>query len=112
MAYRKPRISMKSWYDVLEVHELASAEQIRSAYLKLAREYHPDRVPEHLTKLRFDAEEKFKRVQEAWTVLGDPVKRRQYDFKAQIEVPRAEAPPFSSRQPAAPKAPPPDAFRG
>ena len=43
---------MKSWYEILEVHELANAEQIRSAYLKMAREYHPDRVPEHLTKLR------------------------------------------------------------
>ena len=48
---------MKSWYEILEVHELANAEQIRSAYLKMAREYHPDRVPEHLTKLRFDAED-------------------------------------------------------
>src|SRR5947207_5300394 len=107
-----PRLPMKSFYEVLEVPEWASAAEIRSAYLRLAREYHPDRVPEHLTKLRIDAEEQFKRVQEAWTVLSDPVKRRQYDFKAQSEVPRAEAPPFSSRQPATPKAPPPDAFRG
>ena len=84
---------MKSWYDVLEVHELASAEQIRSAYLKLAREYHPDRVPEHLTKLRFDAEEKFKQVQEAWTVLGNPARRRLYDL--------------AGRRQEAPSAPPP-----
>ena len=51
---------MKSCYEILEVSESASAEQIRSAYLKMAREYHPDRVPEHLTKLRADAEDKFK----------------------------------------------------
>ena len=45
----------------------------------MAREYHPDRVPEHLTKLRGDAEDKFKQVQAAWAVLSDPAKRRQYD---------------------------------
>ena len=66
---------MKSCYEILEVSESASAEQIRSAYLKMAREYHPDRVPEHLTKLRADAEDKFKQVQGAWAVLGDAAKR-------------------------------------
>ena len=70
---------MKSWYEVLEVPESATTEQVRSAYLKLVREYHPDRVPEHLTKLRADAEDKFKLIQQAWAVLGDPVKRGQYD---------------------------------
>jgi len=43
---------MKSWYEILEVPRSASTAEIRSAYLKMAREYHPDRVPEHLTKLR------------------------------------------------------------
>ena len=66
---------MKSCYEILEVSESASAEQIRSAYLKMACEYHPDRVPEHLTKLRADAEDKFKQVQGAWAVLGDAAKR-------------------------------------
>jgi hypothetical protein len=65
--------------------------------LKLAREYHPDRVPEHLTKLRADAESMFKQVQEAWTVLGDPAKRRKYDLQAQSEWPQ------HSRQPPPPK---------
>jgi hypothetical protein len=73
---------MKSFYQILEVPESASATEIRSAYLKLAREYHPDRVPEHLTKLRTDAESKFKQVQEAWAVLSDPIKRRNYDVSA------------------------------
>ena len=80
---------MKSFYEILEVPEYANAAEIRSAYLKLAREYHPDRVPEHLTKLRADAESKFKQVQEAWAVLSDPGKRRRYDFQAQGEkIPR------------------------
>ena len=70
---------MKSWYEILEVPQSASSGEIRSAYLRMAREYHPDRVPEHLTKLRGDAEDKFKQVQAAWAVLSDPAKRRQYD---------------------------------
>jgi hypothetical protein len=90
---------MKSWYEILEVAESASAEQIRSAYLRMAREYHPDRVPEHLTKLRADAEDKFKQVQEAWAVLGDPAKRRRYDLaSAGVAVPNSP-PPRQSPQP-------------
>lgn len=70
---------MKSFYEILEIPESATTEQIRTAYLRLAREYHPDRVPEHLSKLRADAEDKFKEIQRAWSVLGDPAKRGQYD---------------------------------
>ena len=85
---------MKSFYEILEIPEWASAAEIRSAYLKLAREYHPDRVPEHLTKLRADAEDKFKQVQEAWAVLGDPIKRRRYDLQVRgVNPPRPSAPP-------------------
>jgi len=75
---------MKSWYEILEVPRSASTAEIRSAYLKMAREYHPDRVPEHLTKLRADAEDKFKQVQAAWAVLGDPAKRRRYDVSDRV----------------------------
>jgi hypothetical protein len=72
---------MKSYYEILEVPNHASAAEIRSAYLGLAREYHPDRVPEHLTKLRADAEAKLKLVNEAWSVLGDTGRRRKYDLQ-------------------------------
>jgi hypothetical protein len=92
---------MKSFYEILEVPERASAAEIRSAYLKLAREYHPDRVPEHLTKLRVDAEVKFKQVQEAWAVLGDPVKRRRYDLQAVEERPLHWSQPAPAKQPSA-----------
>jgi len=91
---------MKSFYEVLEIPEWASTAEIRSAYLRLVREYHPDRVPEHLTKLRADAEEKFKKVQEAWGVLGDPVKRRQYDLRTQgAHSPHLGPPPQPIRPP-------------
>src|SRR5437764_12185241 len=102
MAFRYGPVPMKSWYDTLEISESASAEQIRSAYLKMAREYHPDRVPEHLTKLRADAEDKFKQVQAAWAVLGDPAKRRRYDLSDRVhEVPSSPSP----AQPIRPTAP-------
>ena len=72
---------MKSFYDILEVSPSADSAEIRASYLKLAREYHPDRVPEHLTKLHADAEEKVKQINEAWAVLSDPAKRKTYDLK-------------------------------
>jgi hypothetical protein len=74
---------MRSFYDILEVSPSASTAEIRASYLKLAREYHPDRVPEYLTKLRADAEEKVKEINEAWAVLSDPGKRRKYDLKVE-----------------------------
>ena len=61
-------------YRVLGVDKKASAEDIKKAYRKLARQYHPDRNPDDSS-----AEEKFKEVQAAYDVLGDPAKRKQYD---------------------------------
>ena len=84
---------MRSFYDILEVSPSASTAEIRASYLKLAREYHPDRVPEYLTKLRADAEEKVKEINEAWAVLGDPTKRRKYDLKLESN---ADTSPHSS----------------
>ena len=80
---------MKSFYDILEVSPSAPLADIRAAYLKLAREYHPDRVPEYLTKLRADAEEKVKEINEAWAVLSDAAQRRTYDLKLNAKTFRA-----------------------
>ena len=80
---------MKSFYDILEVSPSAPLADIRAAYLKLAREYHPDRVPEYLTKLRADAEEKVKEINEAWAVLSDTAQRRKYDLKLNANTFRA-----------------------
>src|SRR5260221_5668800 len=98
---------MPSYYEILEVSPAASAAEIRAAYLELARQYHPDRVPEHLTKLRADAEEKVKQVNEAWSVLGDPARRRKYDLTrgnggGRGESRRASSPPPVQAQPARP----------
>ena len=65
----------KDYYHILGVPQNASDEQIKKAYRKLAMQYHPDRNPD---KEKW-ANEKFKEINEAYTVLGDPQKRKQYD---------------------------------
>ncbi|MEK6674701.1 MAG: J domain-containing protein [Planctomycetota bacterium] len=62
------------YYEVLGVGKSASVDEIKRAYRKLAKKYHPDRNPGDAT-----AEQKFKEVQQAHGVLGDPEKRAQYD---------------------------------
>jgi molecular chaperone DnaJ len=64
----------KDYYKVLGVTRSASADDIKKAYRKLARELHPDRNPEDK-----NAETRFKDVSEAYAVLSDPGKRKEYD---------------------------------
>lgn len=65
----------KDYYQILGVPRNATSEQIKKAYRKLAMQYHPDRNP---GKEQW-ANEKFKEINESFSVLGDPQKRRQYD---------------------------------
>lgn len=64
----------KDYYKILGVPKTASKDDIRKAFKRLAREYHPD-----VAKDKSVGEEKFKDVNEAYEVLGDPVKRQKYD---------------------------------
>ena len=66
-------MNKKDYYEVLGVSKDASDAEIKSAFRKLAKQYHPDVCKEA------NAEEKFKEIQEAYEVLGDENKRRQYD---------------------------------
>src|SRR3989449_7876896 len=65
---------MPTLYDTLGVKKGASADEVKKAYRKLAAKYHPDKNPGDAA-----AEEKFKEVQNAYDVLADPEKRKQYD---------------------------------
>ncbi len=66
----------KNYYDVLGVSKTASQDEIKSAYRKLAKQYHPDFHPGDAA-----AAEKFKEINEANETLSDENKRKQYDFE-------------------------------
>lgn len=68
-------MEFKNYYDILGVSKDASTEEIKNAYRRLAKKYHPDKNPGDKT-----AEEKFKEISEAYTVLIDPGKRKKYDY--------------------------------
>ena len=65
---------MKDYYDILNVDRNVSEQDLKKAYRKIAMKNHPDRNPDNK-----DAEFKFKQAAEAYSVLSDPQKRKQYD---------------------------------
>ena len=67
--------NQKDYYEVLGVKKDATKDEIRKAYKKLALRWHPDKNPDN----KKEAEEKFKEIAEAYSVLSDPDKRREYD---------------------------------
>lgn len=71
-------VQFRDYYEVLGLSRSASESEIKAAYRKLARKYHPDVNPKDKA-----AEEKFKEINEAYEVLSDPEKRKRYDALGQ-----------------------------
>src|SRR5262245_42340010 len=67
-------VKFRAYYEILGVARTTKEEEIKKAYRKLARKYHPDLNPNNK-----QAEERFKQIQEAYEVLGDTEKRRRFD---------------------------------
>ena len=65
----------KDYYEILGLDKNTTDDELKKAYRKLAMQYHPDRNPGKETW----ANEKFKEINEAYSILGDPQKRQQYD---------------------------------
>lgn len=83
---------MEDLYKELGVSKTASAEEIKKAYRELAFKYHPDRNPGDAA-----AEDKFKNINAAYSVLGDETKRRQYDEYGSADANPYQNP-FANRQ--------------
>lgn len=84
---------MKNYYQILAVSETASQEEIKKAYRKLARQYHPD-----VAKTK-QAEKKFKEINKAYENLSDPLKRADYDqFIHQETFVKTEGPRTKKRE--------------
>jgi molecular chaperone DnaJ len=69
-----PTATTKDYYRILGVAETATAEEVKKAYRRLAKQYHPDTNPDNP-----QAAERFKEAGEAYGILSDPEKRKQYD---------------------------------
>src|SRR3989338_9301369 len=67
-------MASKDYYKILNARENASVDEIKKSYRELAKKYHPDANPNNKS-----AEEKFKEISEAYYVLSDEKKRREYD---------------------------------
>lgn len=72
---------MTNYYEVLEIEKNASEDDIKKAYKKLALKWHPDKNPNN----REEAEEKFKAVAEAYSILSDSEKKRMYDSTGSVD---------------------------
>jgi curved DNA-binding protein len=71
----------RDYYAILGISKTASPEEIKQAFRKLARKYHPDVNPGNK-----QAEARFKEINEAYEVLSDPDKRKKYDLLVNMAV--------------------------
>lgn len=93
-------MSDETYYTVLNVKETASASEIKTAYRDLIKQIHPDTIVNHAPYLRKIAEDKAKEITEAYTVLSNTSKRRDYD--KQLAAYRNQNVPKAPPQPPSP----------
>lgn len=84
---------MVDYYQILNVPRSATQDEVSKSYRKLALLYHPDRVPENE---KANATENFKKIVEAYEVLGDPNERAKYDIP---NIPKETRPKNSETRP-------------
>ena len=84
-----------SYYTILGVSQTSTPEQIKKAYKKLAIQYHPDKNPDGIE----EASIKFKAVTEAYEVLGDSLKKLEYDSKGYVGRRRPSVTPKEPEKP-------------
>ena len=75
----------KNYYDILGVDKNASQNEIKKAYRKLSKEYHPDRKARASEEEKQEAETKFKEVNEAYSILSDEEKKNMYDTYGTVD---------------------------
>lgn len=80
---------MKNYYEILEINEKASQEVIEKVYKVLVKKYHPDLQENAGEKVKY--EEKIKEINEAYEVLSDEAKRKEYDAKLELEKQKQES---------------------
>ncbi len=111
--------SEQDHYEILRIEPSASATEIKEAYRKLAFRYHPDR-----NKAGQDASRKMKEINEAYAILSDPIKRREYDIPrgyrgrvpkfekgSKVKISSSSASPYRDRTGIVDKVPVKDNFR-
>lgn len=108
--------TFRTYYDVLEVPESASPDEIREARNRLVAEYHPDKVPSHLKRVQADVTERLKEINAAYDVLKSRDSRAAYDAKLQAlrrvnprssASPRQTGPQSTASRPSGRPSPPP-----
>ncbi|MDP5339109.1 MAG: DnaJ domain-containing protein [Nodularia sp. (in: cyanobacteria)] len=83
----------EDYYKILEITPKATFQEIKAAYRLLCQEYHPDKMPPGTpAKARKYVEERFKQLNEAYSTLSDPEKRRQYDLSSYADVDSSQKP--------------------
>ena len=96
----------ETYYDILGISRKATAQEIKTAYRELAKNVHPDALPNASDFWRKKAEEEFKGIQEAYSVLSDPHKRKLYDEQLEQLTQPKTVPPQQTAQAASYQPPP------